>query len=241
MYIVVFRDERKIDKYDFMNYLYHAFTGGYTHCELVFEQNAYFDAFLITASTPDGYPLYVKNRSFQSPDGKYKYCFYQYDVNHATESELRNKCMSIAAEKKYQLSFNKMLSSVLPPWTLAIKDFILAAVGLPLNYKEKEYKTTEAVYCVDMVRKVFEGILPVDWNENITPQELVLFLTEQKRITYDKNDEDELKKRAKVTDSVNEKKEGEENIGTMQKKKFVTIKEEFQRSFEFTGEKQDWV
>lgn len=241
MYIVVFRDERKIEKYDFINQFYHAFTGGYTHCEIVFEQNAYFDALLISAMTPDGFPLYVKNRTFHSPDGRYKYCFYQYEVSHAIESELKNKCMSIASEKKHQLSYNKMLSTVLPEWILILKEFILTAIGMPLSYTEKDYKTTEAVYCVDMVRKVFEGILPVDWDENITPQELVLFLLEQKRITYDKNDETELKERAKVTDSVSEKQPDDENPDAIPKKKFFTIKEKFQRSFEFTGEKSDWV
>lgn len=241
LYIVVFRDEKKLDKYDFVNHLYHALTGGYTHCEIVFEQNAYLDALLITALTPDGYPLYVKNRTYKSSDGRYKYCFYEYPVKHQKESELRNRCMEIAAEKKYQLSFNKMLSSVMPQWTLALKDFILGAIGMPLDYAEKEYKTTEAVYCVDMVKKVFEGILPTDWDDNITPQELIMFLMEHKRITYDKNDEDELKARAKATESVEEKNDACENGGDVVKKQSVTIREQFQRSFEFTGEKQDWV
>jgi hypothetical protein len=242
MYLVVFREMTLHSKFDFVNNLYYALTGGYSHCEIVFENNGFFDALVLTTKTPDGYPVFVANRQYSSHAGKYKHCFFKFtNLSHVQESMLKEACKRIANEKKYQLSLNMMLSTVLPEWLLSFRDTAVKSIGGPANFKEALFVDTKPSYCVEIIREVFEGILPTDWPNNLTSLDLVLFFLKKQRITIDLNDETRMRKASKKTSSlveIDDDKTMEEKT-----KKKVTIRDRFQRSFDFSGEEtaEDWV
>lgn len=229
--------------FDFVNNLYSALTGGYTHCELVFESHSFFDALVLTTKTPDGFPMFVTNRQYSSHTGKYKHCFYKMlNLSHVQESKLKEACKRIASEKKHQLSLNTMLSSVLPDFLLSFRDIVVKSIGGPANFKEATFVDTKPTYCVEIIRDIFEGILPNDWPSNLTSLDLVMYLLKKQRITIDLNDETRLKRMSKKTSSLVEI-EDESSVKRDEKPKKQTIKDRFQRSFDFSGEEtvEDWV
>lgn len=207
MYLVLFKEISNKEHYNLFQSIYDALTGCYIHCELVFENDFTFDALVISARTHNCAPIFKKNRKFVHPDRRFKYKFYKFvDIPFDKEASIKQRCIDIANEKKYIMSYDRMLLSVLPKELLTFRDFFIdnvldsdnssgtkASKSLTFEKQKNKKQNSKPTYCVEIIRKVFHNELDNKWPENMTPMDFAEYLLKEKRVEVDILDEKKIK------------------------------------------------
>ncbi len=240
MYLVVYKNKKEYRKDDFFGLMHAGLTSRFEHCELAFERDGFFDAMVVSSLTPEGYPYWRTERQYYDHDGKFDICFYRFlNIDFKKLSDLKFKCHQISTQRTSRMSLKKMTGTALPKQLLFLVDYYLKVVmGYEFDTTEYDFTKVKPTYCVDTIRDVFDGIMDYTWPLDLTSGDLLMFLTQEKKITFDLNEQKKIKEDIKHVDQeVFDAEQGVvDTTGTTEttKKSKMTIKELFVRSFNFT-------
>jgi hypothetical protein len=124
--------------------------GPVAHLELVWVKDYHCDALLVTARSPDGFPMFIEDRDFDDHQGKYKFVWYKFTkVKSQQMASIRTRAIGLVESKLYKISMLKMMASSVPAELASLYEYGISKLFGEFDYV-MHYPDCIPVFCTTL-------------------------------------------------------------------------------------------